>query len=200
MIFSLDQAKTLQRNVGMETDGDIGRGTLSALFVKSGCPRVRAEELGLAANVHFRTYGILASPLRLAHFMAQVGHESGGFVYMEEIASGSAYEGRLDLGNTRPGDGKLFKGRGPIQLTGRSNYRVYGRAIGIDIESHPELVAVPSFGLWIACKFWNDRGLNALADDDNEIAITKSINGGANGLADRRSRLKKAKALVGVAA
>jgi putative chitinase len=61
------------------------------------------------------------TPLRQAHFLAQVGHESGGFIYNEELASGEAYNGRADLGNTHPGDGPRFKGRGLIQLTGRAN-------------------------------------------------------------------------------
>src|SRR5512134_1807593 len=68
------------------------------------------------------------TPLRIAHFLAQLGHESGDLRYSEELASGIAYEGRLDLGNTQPGDGMRFKGRGLIQLTGRANYTRYGQA------------------------------------------------------------------------
>ncbi len=140
----------------------------------------------------------MASPLRLAHFMAQLVHESGGFRYMEEIASGSAYEGRKDLGNTVPGDGKRFKGRGPIQITGRANYRRYGQRIGIDIENHPEIAAVPSIGLHLALEYWKTNGLNTLADADNVLGITKLINGGTNGLEDRKQHLVKAKGLLGV--
>lgn len=182
-------AKALQRAVGVEPDGAIGRGTFAALFVKLGAGPIRAAELALAANVHFPAYGIMESGLRLSHFMAQLVHESGSFRYMEEIASGAAYEGREDLGNVKQGDGTRFKGRGPIQITGRANYRTFGRAIGIDIENHPEIAAVPSIGLHLALEYWKSRGLNALADADDVVAITRKINGGTNGLDDRKAHL-----------
>ena len=185
------QIKKLQKAVGVHDDGIIGRGTLTAVFKKLGASQARAEELGLAANVHLRTFGILDNSLRLTHFLAQLAHESGNFRYMEEIASGAAYEGRKDLGNTQAGDGKRYKGRGPIQLTGRANYRKYGQQLGIDFENNPEIVALPSVGLLVACKFWADNGLNALADKDDVLTITRRINGGTNGLADRKAHLAK---------
>lgn len=151
------QIKKLQKAVGVHDDGIIGRGTLTAVFKKLGASQARAEELGLAANIHMRTFGILDNSLRLIHFLAQLAHESGNFRYMEEIASGAAYEDRKDLGNTQVGDGKRFKGRGPIQLTGRANYRKYGQQLGIDFENNPEIVALPSIGLLVACKFWADK-------------------------------------------
>ena len=187
-------AKKLQSALGVTADGVLGRGTYAALFAKFGAGPVRAAELALAANVHFSPYGLLVNNLRLAHFMAQLVHESGGFRYMEEIASGSAYEGRSDLGNDRPGDGTRFKGRGPIQITGRANYRTFGRAIGIDIENNPTIAAVPSIGLHLALEYWQSRGLNALADADDVRGITRKINGGFNGLEDREMHLAKAKA------
>ncbi|MDS7933589.1 glycoside hydrolase family 19 protein [Acinetobacter sp. V91_7] len=183
----------LQKSLGVAVDGKIGRGTLTALFKKLGTNQSRAEELALAANVHFKDYAILYNELRFAHFIAQLAHESGNFRYMEEIASGAAYEGRKDLGNIMAGDGIRFKGRGPIQLTGRANYQQYGRALGIDFESHPELVAIPSIGLLVACKFWTNNGLNELADRDDILTITRRINGGTNGLDDRKSNLAKIK-------
>ncbi len=186
----------LQKAVGVHDDGIIGRGTLTAVFRKLGASQSRAEELGLAANVHFRTYGILDNSLRLIHFLAQLAHESGNFRYMEEIASGAAYEGRKDLGNTQPGDGKRFKGRGPIQLTGRANYRRYGQQLGIDFENNPAIVAIPSVGLLVACKFWSDNGLNELADKDDVVSITKRINGGTNGLVDRKAKLEIIKGMM----
>lgn len=189
-------ARKLQTGLGVAADGDIGRGTLTALFAKFGAKPALAAELGLAANVHFRTYGILDSGLRLAHFMGQCAHESMGFLYMEEIASGADYEGRADLGNTQPGDGRRYKGRGPIQLTGRANYRRVGRLIGIDLEAHPEAVSLPSVGLLVGCVFWSEAGLNALADADDLDRITRRINGGTNGLADRVARTAKAKVLI----
>lgn len=191
-----EQAKHLQSNLGVNPDGDIGTGTLRALFSRMGASQSIAGELALGANVHFRTYGILDTPLRLAHFMGQCAHESGGFIYMEEIASGAAYEGRANLGNTQPGDGRRYKGRGPIQLTGRANYRKFGSDIGIALEEHPEIAAVPSIGMMTACKYWKDRGLNELADADDLTGITKRINGGTNGLADRIARTSKAKGLT----
>ena len=189
-------AKKLQGRLGVVADGDIGRGTLAALFAAFGAKPALAAELGLAANVHFRTYGILETGLRLAHFMGQCAHESGGFIYMEEIASGAAYEGRADLGNVNVGDGRRYKGRGPIQLTGRANYRAFGREVGIDFEAHPEMVAFPSVGLMAAVRYWNSRGLNAKADADDIIGVTKAINGGTNGLEDRKVQTAKAKGLI----
>ena len=185
--------KELQRALNVSVDGVAGRGTFTALFRKLGASQERAEELALSANVHFPAYGIMDSPLRLAHFMAQLCHESGSFRYMEEIASGAAYEGRSDLGNVFPGDGKRFKGRGPIQLTGRANYRAFGRKIGIDLERHPEIAAVPSIGLLTALEYWADRGLNAYADADDIRAVTRRVNGGLNGIADREAHLRKIK-------
>lgn len=189
-------ARRLQGRLGVSVDGDIGRGTLTALFAKMGAAPAIAAELGLAANVHFRTYGILDTGLRLAHFMGQCGHESGGFRYMEEIASGAAYEGRADLGNTQPGDGRRYKGRGPIQLTGRANYRRVGRLIGIDLESHPEIVARPSIGLLVGCVYWDGRKLNTKADADDLLGLTRAINGGTNGLEDRKVQTARAKGLI----
>lgn len=188
-------AKRLQAKLGVTADGDIGRGTYAALFRKLGAGPERAAELALSANVHLKASGIEDSPQRMAHFFAQLGHESGGFKYMEEIASGAGYEGRADLGNTQPGDGKRYKGRGPIQLTGRANYRDYGRELGIDLESHPEIAALPSLGLLTAITYWKRKGLNAFADADDVTTITKRINGGLNGFDDRKQRLAAMKAL-----
>lgn len=185
--------KKLQTTLGVKADGIAGRGTFTALFRKLGASQERAEELALSANVHFPAYGIMDDPLRLAHFMAQLVHESGSFRYMEEIASGAAYEGREDLGNIVAGDGKRYKGRGPIQLTGRANYRDFGRRIGIDLERHPEIAAVPSIGLHLALEYWRNRNLNTWADRDDVLAITRKINGGTNGLADRKAHLAKIK-------
>ena len=189
-------ARRLQSRLGVAQDAVIGPATMGVLFVKMGAGPEIGAELGLSAAVHFVTAGILDSGSRLAHCMAQLAHESGGFRYMEEIASGAAYEGRSDLGNTQPGDGKRYKGRGPLQITGRANYHSYGRALGIDFERHPEIVATPSIGLMAACRYWTVNGLNALADRDDLEGITRRINGGLTGLDDRRAQLAKAKALI----
>jgi putative chitinase len=139
------------------------------------------------------------TPLRIAHFLAQIAHESGCLRYTEEIASGEAYEGRVDLGNTQPGDGPLFKGRGLIQLTGRANYRDYGKACGKNFETtdKPTLVATdPDLAVDVAGWFWDKRQLNALADRDDLREITRRVNGGFNGLAERADFLARAKWLL----
>jgi len=101
---------------------------------------------------------------RIAAFLAQIGHESGQLKYSEEIASGSAYEGRKDLGNINTGDGKRFKGRGLIQITGRANYKQISDAFGVDFITHPELLSTPEYAVKSACWWWYNRKLNNLAD------------------------------------
>ncbi len=143
-------------------------------------------------------YGIDTN-LRRAHFLAQIGHESGSLRFTEELADGSAYEGRTDLGNTQPGDGKRFKGRGLIQLTGRANYQEYSNDTGIDYVAQPRLLATdPEVAADVAGWFWAKRGLNALADADDVRSVTRRINGGFNGLDDRVAFLRRAKCLLGL--
>jgi predicted chitinase len=146
------------------------------------------------ANRHIDT------PLRQAHFLAQVGHESGEFRFRAEIANGEAYQGRVDLGNLQPGDGRKFKGRGLIQLTGRANYGDYGRAIGREAEmlETPELVETdPELCVDVAGWFWAKKNLNTFADADDLTTLTRRVNGGLNGIDDRRRLLLRAKALLG---
>lgn len=133
------------------------------------------------------------TPLRIAHCLAQLAHESAGFRTTEEFASGAAYEGRADLGNTQPGDGRRYKGRGLIQLTGRANYRQLGQTLDLDLEGHPEKAAEPALSLVIACEYWKSRAINDAADTDDLFTVTRRINGGLNGLADRRRYLIRAK-------
>lgn len=136
-------------------------------------------------------------PLRIVHFLAQLAHESGSFRYTEELASGEAYEGRSDLGNTKRGDGKRFKGRGLIQLTGRANYAAYSEYAGVDYLAKPRLVASdPKVCVDVACWFWSRNGLNALADRDDVRAVTRRINGGYNHIDERIAFLKRAKCLM----
>lgn len=137
--------------------------------------------------------------VRIAAFLAQVCHESAGFRYAEEIASGQAYEGRKDLGNIYVGDGRKFKGRGLIQLTGRHNYKVCGDALKLDLINFPQKAADPANAPRIAGWFWNSRGLNTLADQNNLSAfkiITRRINGGLNGYKDRLNWWGKAKKIL----
>lgn len=188
---------SLQRRLEVTADGNFGPKTAAALFARLGANTATANALGKGAAKCFERYGLLeGTGLRLAHFLGQVGHESAGFRYMEEIASGAAYEGRRDLGNVKAGDGKRYKGRGPLQLTGRANYRMYGEALGLDLEGDPELASDPATGILIACHYWQTRKLNALADLDDTRGITKKVNGGFNGLDDRIMRTLRAKALV----
>lgn len=149
---------------------------------------------------------VIVSKKRRCAFLAQLAHESAELRYMEEIASGAAYEGRADLGNVHPGDGKRYKGRGPIQLTGRANYRVFGRELGLDLESQPQIASKPEHAFRIAALFWKRKGLNELADqlsmrgDQAErgilIKITKRINGGVNGLTERLNYFRIAKQVL----
>lgn len=135
----------------------------------------------------------IITPLRQRHFLAQLLHESGGFRYVRELASGVAYEGRKDLGNTQQGDGLKFKGRGLIQITGRANYARVSRAIfGNDtLLDYPEILEQPHFAVESACWFWKVNNLNALADKNDIEAVTKRINGGLNGIADRKKYFEK---------
>jgi len=118
--------------------------------------------------------------LRRAHFLAQIGHESGALRYNEELASGAAYENRRDLGNSENDDGRRFKGRGLIQLTGRANYRDYGKSIGVDLtddENRLKVARDPALAVDVACWFWQTRKLNQFADDDDVVEVTRRING-----------------------
>lgn len=141
-------------------------------------------------------YAIDRHAIREAHFLAQLLHESGRFRYLRELASGRAYEGRTDLGNVRAGDGPRYKGRGWIQITGRANYRKYGALLGLPLEEEPELAATEEHAAFIAGAYWQQRGLNDLADRDDLLTITRRINGGLNGLADRRTCLAHARAVL----
>ncbi len=142
------------------------------------------------------------TPSRESAFLAQLAHESGGLHYWEEIASGSAYENRVDLGNTQPGDGRKYKGRGPIQLTGRANYRKAGAVLGLNLEDNPEQVATRAIGCLVAAWFWSDKQLNTLADEaseDSYRSITRRINGGYTGWQDRLTYYKRARLAYGMA-
>lgn len=125
------------------------------------------------------------SPQRQAAFLSQLGHESASLRYTEELADGSAYNDRADLGNTSPGDGPKYKGRGLIQITGKSNYRQCGIALGHDFIVEPQLLALPENACRSAAWFWSFKDLNRYADKDQYGTLTKMINGGYNGLDDR---------------
>lgn len=138
----------------------------------------------------------IANYLRASAFLSQLAHESAELRYFQEIASGKAYEGRKDLGNTQPGDGVKFKGHGPIQITGRANHAACGKALGLDLINNPTLITLPPNAFRSAGWFWDSRGLNALADQRLFKAITKKINGGFNGLADRQKYYDRALRII----
>jgi putative chitinase len=171
-----------------------------------------AQKLVPVLDETFTRYEI-STPVRQLCFLAQVSHESGGFFYTEELASGAAYEGRKDLGNIEPGDGEKYKGRGLIQVTGRNNYHAVGQSLQQDFINNPSLLGGKNidfctpeqirYATLSAGWFWNKTALNQLADHIDLHApvdqganleafkeITRKINGGYNGLPDRLNKYK----------
>lgn len=146
-----------------------------------------------AACIEFQ----ITQPKRLPAFLSQVGHESGGFRYTREIwgptKAQKRYEGRADLGNTEPGDGSKFRGRGLIQVTGRYGYEKASKALGVDLIKNPELLEEPAMAAKSAAWWWSAHGCNELADAGDYTRLTKRINGGTNGLDDRLARWDMAK-------
>lgn len=143
-------------------------------------------------NIYMPKYEV-NTYLRVCHFLAQAAHEAASFRTLREYASGSAYEGRKDLGNVRPGDGVRYRGRGIFQLTGRANYKTIGTKLGYDLENNPELAESPEISVLTALEYWNSRNLSPLADRDQVELITRRINGGLNGFEDRKKYLERAK-------
>jgi putative chitinase len=144
--------------------------------------------------------------LRKAAFLGQVAHESGELKWFHEFASGMEYDisqnPKLakELGNINPGDGPRYKGRGPIQLTGRANYIACGKALGLDLVGHPDMAVEPGVAFRTAGWFWSTHGLNALADAGDYRTITRRINGGYTGYADRLMYYNRALAVFPAAA
>lgn len=161
--------------------------------------RTQAGVFVSALNTAMQHYQIVGTK-RAAAFIAQIGHESGQLRYVREIwgptAAQRGYEGREDLGNIVPGDGRKYCGRGLVQITGRANYAKCGEALGLDLISHPELLELPQHAAMSAAWFWKQKGLNDLADRDEFNTITRRINGGLNGLADRLALWKKAREVL----
>ena len=171
-------------------------------------PNLAAAKLALylpPLNAAMQAYGV-NTMLRTAAFIAQLAHESGEFRWMEEIWGPTDAQRRYEppnalaakLGNTQAGDGKRFKGRGPIQITGRFNYVKYGGLLGVDLVADPARAAAPEVAFATAGLYWQSNGLNALADAQQFVTITRRINGGTNGLADRQMYYERAKTVLGV--
>lgn len=174
----------------------------------AGANTVRAELWLEAIRAAADAYQI-DNKLRMAAFLPQIGHESAGLKYTTEIwgptEAQARYEGRVDLGNVRKGDGERFKGHGLLQTTGRANHaRVRDRLrarLGDqvpDFELHPELLAEREWAAMSAADYWGDRGLNTLADAGDFRRITKLINGGLNGYADRLIKWHAVRAVLGL--
>lgn len=179
---------------------------LSDLQLRQIMPNLAAAKLPLylpPLNRAMQAYGI-NTMLRTAAFVAQLAHESGEFRWMEEIWGPTDAQRRYEppsdlsakLGNTAAGDGKRFKGRGPIQITGRFNYRKYGDLLGIDLTADPAAAAAPEVAFATAGLFWKTNGLNELADTEQFVTITRRINGGTNGLPDRQKYYEAAKVVL----
>ena len=137
---------------------------------------------------------------RIAAFIAQIGHESGQFRYVRELGN-DQYLSKYDtgtrakrLGNTpeADGDGQKYRGRGLIQITGRANYMMCGEALALDLINQPELLEKPQLACMSAAWFWASRGLNTLAEAGQFVTITRRINGGQKGAADRQALYARA--------
>lgn len=146
----------------------------------------------------------IEGPVRTAAFIAQTAHETLGFALTRELWGPTPTQRLYELpsskarslGNVSPGDGKRFRGRGLIQITGRANYRACGEALGVDFIANPEWLERDEWAARSAAWWWREHGCNALADSGNFIALTRCINGGINGLADRQRRWEIAKAVL----
>lgn len=174
--------------------------TPDVLMAATGCAPQRAGVWADPITAAMALYSI-DSPARQAAFLAQIAHESGLFIYVRELwgptSAQQGYEGRADLGNSVPGDGFKFRGRGLIQVTGRANYAKMGAELGLDLLNHPELLEVPSNAVLSAAQYWTDHDLNQYADSGDFETLTRRINGGLNGLNDREAIWNLAKAALG---
>lgn len=166
-----------------------------------GIPLNRAKRWADPLSAAMELYDI-GTPVRQAAFLAQVGHESGRLVYVKELwgptDAQKRYEGRKDLGNTQAGDGFKYRGRGLIQITGRANYSTAADALNEPLIDFPEILEQPDIAALSAAWFWNSRGLNAMADAGDFEKITRRINGGLNGFADRKILWASTKTALGV--
>ncbi len=190
-------------------DGDIGPKTYTAIlnWIAGRDLGAKSVLLGRGMAADFPKYGIVTKA-RLVHFLAQAGHETLSFHYLSEAGSNKdanrdgfddylqRYDFREDLGNNKVGMGPKYRGRGIFQLTGYFNYVKFGMRIGLDLARLPEKAADPEIAVTLACMFWADRKLNALADANDIRGISRKINGGTNGLDDRIERANRLARLI----
>lgn len=157
--------------------------------------RSRASLFVDALNRWMQRYEI-NTPQRIQMYLAQIGHESGELRYLEELASGKAYEGRLDLGNNQPGDGPRYKGRGLIQVTGKRNYALASVALDLPLLEKPELLSDIEHAVSSSAWFFSNNNLLPICDSGDFRKLTKRINGGYNGMEDRLRLLALAKKAI----
>lgn len=204
--------KATQARLGVAADGIPGRGTYSALLrvVGPSADAAVIRSLANACTIHLPAYGVDQSVARLADFLAQTANETGGYrVFVEnlnystealvrtwpnrftpvsaaqvarkpELIANTVYQGRM--GNTQPGDGWAFRGRGMLQLTGRANYEAADRRLGLGLDTNPDIAAVPAMSLLIACDFYRDRKVFAALDRGDTTGARRITNGGSIGL------------------
>lgn len=169
--------------------------------VKELCPKVKdLENFTESLNLTLKKYKI-NTPLRVAAFLSRMGHESWDFTKFEEVWTNTPQQRKYDpssgssvarvLGNTQVGDGFKFRGRSIIQLTGRSNYAQYSKAVGFDFVTNPDRLKEYPWNIDCAGWFWSTRNLNVLADRGDIVGVVKRINGGTNGLQDTQNRYVK---------
>ena len=173
-----------------------GKWTLDPEALRHVVPRLSredAERIASGLAIAFKRYDITTSR-RAAMAVAQWAHESDGFKTGEEYADGSAYEGRVrDLGNSQPGDGRRFKGRGRIMVTGRANYTAVSKAFGIDFVAKPDRLSKSPYSELVSGWWWKSHGCNAFCDRGDFTGLTRRINGGLNGLDDREHYYARAR-------
>lgn len=187
--------------------------TPQILAAALGIPLARATPFAAPIAAAMQRYAIDA-PARQAAFLAQCGHESGRLQWLRELwgptPAQRAYEPPAakarELGNTEQGDGFRYRGGGLLQITGRYNFTVYGKKIGVDLAGSPDLIGQPATAALVSAQWWADHGLNALADAGDFLGISRAINLGSahaagtpNGMDDRRALWATCKAALGVA-
>jgi len=186
----------------------IGFDAQTLALAMKGCPMDRAQVWAPRLEAAMAAYDI-NSPERAAAFIAQIGHETNGLLWITELGGESyfaKYNGRKDLGNMQPGDGPRFRGRGCIQVTGRANYGAATKALRAkfgpdvpDFVAEPLKMADPEWAALSAGDYWFRKGLSILADKGEFARITAVINGGQNGAADRVERHERARKALGLA-
>lgn len=173
----------------------MGKWTLDPGALRHVVPRLGERDAAVIADGladAFQRYKI-TTPRRASMAVAQWAHESDGFATSREYASGADYEGRRDLGNTQPGDGTRFRGRGRIMVTGRTNYEAVAKAFGIDCVGRPELLEKSPYSELVSGWWWDAHDCNGFCDRDDFVGLTRRINGGVNGLDDRQSYYARAR-------